>query len=136
MRFGIHKVIGSGASRLPAAVPELDSLGHTTMLASFQPDCRTVAIIMLALCAVEFYIAIFQPPFIRRFRISWGRFGGSVPVSRLGFAAWGLAFGIFGLAAILNGCGVLPSSDVPFMLVAGFLVVVAAGFYDTFIHRR
>jgi hypothetical protein len=106
------------------------------MLASFQPDSRTVAIIMLALCGVEFFIAIFQPRFIRRFRISWGRFGGGVPVSRIGFAAWGLAFGIFGLAAILNGCGVLSSSHVPFMLLAGFLVVVTAGFYDTYRYKH
>ena len=106
------------------------------MLASSQPDCRAVAIIMLVLCAVEFYIAIFQPHFIRRFRIRWGRFGGGVLVSRLGFAAWGLAFGIFGLAAILNGCGVLSDSGVPFFLVTGFLVVVAAGFYDTYRNKH
>ena len=116
---------------------QLFSLGHTMLLAISQPrDCFGVAIIMLTICAIHFYVVIFQPSLLRRFRVSWGRFGGGVPVSRLGGAAWGLAFGIFGLAAILAGYGVLPNSRVPFVLLAGFLVVVAAGFYDTFKHRR
>ena len=106
------------------------------MLAAFQPNCRSVAIIMLTICAINFYVVIFQPRLLRRFHISWGRFGGGVPVSRLGGAAWGLAFGIFGLAAILNGYGMLSNSQVPFMLLAGFLVVAAAGFYDSYKHRR
>jgi hypothetical protein len=107
------------------------------LLAISQPrDCFTVAIIMLTICAINFYVVIFQPRLLRRFHISWGRFGGGVPVSRLGCAAWGLAFGIFGLAAILAGYGVLPNSRVPFMVLAGFILVVAAGFYDTFKHRR
>ncbi len=91
---------------------------------------------MLTIAALSFSVVIFQPQLLRRFHIRWGRFGGGVPMSRLGGAAWGLAFGIFGLAAILAGYGVLPNSRVPFMLLAGFLVVVAAGFYDTFKHRR
>jgi hypothetical protein len=106
------------------------------MFASFQPNCQTVAIIMLTICAIQFYVIIFQPRFFHRLHIRWGRFGGSVPVSRLGGAAWGLAFGIFGLAAVLNGYGVLSSSHVPFMLAAGFVVAAAAGFYDTYKHKR
>jgi hypothetical protein len=106
------------------------------MLSTFQPNCRTVAIIMLVLAGFNFFIAIFQPRFLHKFRIRWGRFGGNVIVSRLGFAAWGLAFGIFGLAAILNGCGMLSNAQVPFMLLAGFLVIAAGGFYDTYRHRH
>jgi hypothetical protein len=106
------------------------------MFASFQPNCRTVAIIMLVLCGFHFFVAIFQPRLLRKFRISWGRFGGGVPISRLGFATWGFAFGVFGLAAILSGYGVISNSQVPFMLLAGFLVVVAGGFYDTYRHRH
>jgi len=91
---------------------------------------------MLAICALHFFVVIFQPRLIHKFRVCWGRFGGGVPVSRLGFAAWGSAFGIFGLAAILNGYGVLSTSRVPLMLLAGFLVVVTAGFYDTYRHKH
>ena len=39
-----------------------------------------VAIIMLTICAIHFYVVIFQPSLLRRFRVSWGRFGGGVPV--------------------------------------------------------
>jgi hypothetical protein len=106
------------------------------MFAVFQPNCFWVALVMLAICGLNFSVVIFKPSLLRRFHVSWGRFGGGVPVSRLGFATWGLAFGIFGLAAVLNGNGVLSSSHVPFLLLAGFLVVVAAGFYDSVKHRR
>jgi hypothetical protein len=106
------------------------------MLASFQPNCRTVAIIMLVLAGFHFFVAIFHPRFLHKFRISWGRFGGGVRVSRLGFAGWGFAFSIIALAAILNGYGILSSSHVPFMLLAAFLVLAAAGFYDTYRQRH
>jgi hypothetical protein len=106
------------------------------MLASFQPNCRTVAIIMLAIAGILFFVAIFQPRFLHKFRISWGRFGGGVRVSRLGFAGSGFAFSIIGLAAILNGYGVLSSSHMPFMLLAAFLILAVAGFYDIYRQRH
>jgi hypothetical protein len=99
-------------------------------------DCFIVATIMFAISSIHFAVIIFWPQLLRRFRISWGRFGGSVPVSRLGDASWGVAFAIFGLASTLAGFGKISNAQVPIFLIAGFLVIVTAGFYDIYHHKR
>jgi hypothetical protein len=91
---------------------------------------------MFTLAAINLSVVIFWPQLLRRFRVSWGRFGGGVPVSRLGGASWGLAFAVFGLAAMLAGFGTISNSQVPIILFAGFLVVVVAGLFDTYRHNR
>jgi hypothetical protein len=91
---------------------------------------------MFSLSAINSTVIIFWPQLLRRFRVSWGRFGGGVPVSRLGGASWGVALAIFGLAALLAGFGKISNSQVPIFLIAGFLVIVAAGFYDSYRHKR
>jgi hypothetical protein len=107
------------------------------MLAVNQPrDCFCVSLIMFTLSAINLSVVTFWPKLLRRFRVSWGRFGGGVPVSRLGGAAWRLAFAIFGLAAMLAGFGAISNSQVPIFLLAGFIVVVVAGFYDTYRRNR
>jgi hypothetical protein len=107
------------------------------MLAVDQPrDCSGVSLIMLTLSAINLSVVIFWLKLLRRFRVSWGRCGGGAPVSRLGGTSWGVAFAIFGLAALLAGFAEISNSQVPIFLVAVFLVVVAAAFYDTYRYNR
>src|SRR2546422_7851399 len=99
--------------------------------------CLIFGVVLLLFCVLEFVIVIFQPRRLlkrRWLRPRWGYHGEGAPVSRIGGAAWGLLFGAFGVASILNGyLGVLPSSRVLPILFGAFGLVLLAGVYDTWL---
>ena len=65
--------------------------------------------------------------------MGWGRGGGRVPVSRVGYAVWGCTF--FVIAGVL-----IKRNDIPPMLVIALgicvLAIVGVGFRDAYLHRR
>jgi hypothetical protein len=97
-------------------------------------ECLVIGTVLFLICGLEFVVVLFQPRRWTRWR--WGE-GDGPRVSRVGGAAWGIFFGIFGAVAILNGyLAVLPSSRVLPILFAAFGLVCIAGFYDTFLDWR
>jgi hypothetical protein len=97
--------------------------------------CLIMGIVCLAVGILEFAVIAFYPRFLKR--VHWGRFGGGPPMSRIGAAAWGVFFVAFGIAMIMNGYfRALSSFGVGMVLLAGFIQLFAAGFYDMFRHKR
>jgi hypothetical protein len=68
-------------------------------------------------------------------QLRWGKGGRGAPVSRVGFLAWGLWFGVFGSALIFGGYGIISGPLVMLIAVAGFFALVAAGYYDNYRRR-
>jgi hypothetical protein len=97
------------------------------LAASLPPPkgCLIAGIICLAPGLLEFAVIAFYPRFLERWH--WGRSGGGPPVSRIGAAAWGVFFIALGMTVIF---------DVGIILLAGLIQLFAAGFYDTFRHKR
>jgi formate-dependent nitrite reductase membrane component NrfD len=102
--------------------------------------CLFVGVVLLFVCALHLVIVIFQPRSLlkrRWLRPRWGYHSPDAPVSRIGGAAWGLAFGAFGATSILNGyLAVLPNSRVLPILFGAFGLVLAAGVYDSWLRKR
>src|ERR1700722_189403 len=90
----------------------------------------SAGLVLGALCLLAAYVAILRPQLLRRFRAKCGR-GGGAPVSRLGAASWATSLGVFALTSFLAGTGTIPETYVPFGLIAGFLIVLSGGIYDS-----
>jgi phosphatidylglycerophosphate synthase len=64
---------------------------------------------------------------------SWGRGGGSVPVSRWGYACWAATF--FAIASILSHALRPPMAGVVVFLIC-FLITMGVGFVDTYRYNK
>jgi hypothetical protein len=101
--------------------------------------CLVFGAVMLIASVAELVFFVFRPSCARRFRIHvcWGFGSSGPPVSRIGGAAWGLLFGAFGAAAILNGyLGVLSNYWTLRILLSSFVIVCLAGILDSWTYKR
>ena len=63
----------------------------------------------------------------------WGRSASKVPVSRLGYAIWGVSFLVIA-AALFKGDNV--PLTLLIVLVGSVLGIIMVGFWDTYVYRR
>ena len=65
--------------------------------------------------------------------LGWGRSGGKVPVSRLGYAVWGSTFIAIAVTLIKSDD---PPSILMIILVGCVLGIVGVGMRDSYLHRK
>lgn len=88
---------------------------------------------LFALLAVFFLQKAFRSKARRTW--GWGRTGGQVPISRAGYAVWGITCSIVALILVYGESRQLPLA-LALLLPACILAIVGAGARDTWRHRR